>query len=51
VAEPFGVGGKRRVGLVVCRALGRSLASPTHTTDRQWLTWADDLDVRVVVIR
>jgi ribonuclease VapC len=35
----------------VCLALGRSLSSPTYTTDRQWLDWADDLDVRVVVIR
>ena len=35
----------------VCLALGRSLSSPTYTTDRQWLNWADDLGVRVVVIR
>ena len=35
----------------VCLALGRSLSSPAYTTDRQWLTWADDLGVRVVVIR
>jgi len=35
----------------VCLALGRSLSSPTYTTDREWLNWADDLVVRVVVIR
>jgi ribonuclease VapC len=35
----------------VCLALGRSLDSATYTTDRHWLTWADDLGVRVVVVR
>jgi ribonuclease VapC len=35
----------------VCLALARSLASPAFTTDRLWQTWADDLGVRVTVIR
>ena len=35
----------------VCLALGRSLSSATYTSDRSWLTWADDLGVHVVVIR
>ena len=35
----------------VCLALARSLASPAFTTDRLWQSWADDLGVRVTVIR
>ncbi len=35
----------------VCLALGRSLASPSYTTDREWEAWADVLGVTVVVIR
>ena len=32
-------------------ALGRSLASATYTSDRNWLNWAEDLGVHVIVIR
>ena len=35
----------------VCLDLARSLASPAFTTDRLWQSWADDLGVRVTVIR
>jgi ribonuclease VapC len=35
----------------VCLALARSLTSPAFTTDRLWQSWADDLGVRVRVIR
>jgi PIN domain nuclease of toxin-antitoxin system len=35
----------------VCLALARSLASPAFTADRLWQSWADDLGVRVRVIR
>ena len=35
----------------VCLALGRSLSSATYTSDRDWLNWAEDLGVHVVVIR
>ena len=35
----------------VCLALARSLESPAFTTDRLWQSWADDLGVRVTVIR
>src|SRR3954471_17755313 len=29
----------------VCLALGRSLTSPTYTTDREWQDWSDPLGV------
>lgn len=35
----------------VCLALAPSLTSPAFTTDRLWQSWADDLGVRVTVIR
>ncbi|MGR7028191.1 PIN domain-containing protein [Geodermatophilus sp. URMC 62] len=35
----------------VCLALARSLSSPTFTTDRLWLSFAEDFGVEVQVIR